>query len=408
MEKIIEWIKKNKFLIFLFVFSFLIRIVAIIVVDTPIISDFKVMYEAALELINGTDNYKELSYFIMWGYQMGHTIYQAILLLFWNSVFFLKLVNCIVTSFTVVFIYLICRKICSEKSARIASIAYSVFLFPLLLNTVLSNQQMPMLLILIALYMLLNMDYNKYIKNSIIIGLLLGLSNILRSETIVIIFSIFLYSIYLVIMKYDFKKVTISFVIIFLGYNLVFNGTSELLKIGGVSPSGLDIKNSYWKFLEGFNYETNGMYSNADAAVYSYDEDACKEELINRLKEFHKIPMLFIKKVKILWFNSDLTWSIDYLNGTFLFKILNIINQLFILLFNIFTFGSLCRFIKLKFDKTQVLVTLILLVYFGVYLLIEIMPRYAYSLQIFEAILIGITIDYIYKLFSKIKKKRSV
>lgn len=407
MDKMVEWIKKHKFIIFLFLFSFIIRLVTVLIVETPIISDFKTMYEASLELINGTDNYKEMAYFLMWGYQMGHTIYQAILLLFFNNVFFLKLVNCIVTSFTVVFIYLICRKISSERSAKIASILYSLFVFPLLLNTVLSNQQMPMLLILISVYLLLNIDYDKYIKKSIVIGILLGCSNILRSETIVIVFAILLYSIYLVLIKYNLKKVIISFIIIFMGYYLVFNGTSLLLKVTDISPSGLDINNSTWKFLEGFNHETGGMYSEEDAILYVGNEEACKEELVNRITQFSKLPILFLKKVKILWFNSDLSWSIASLDGTFIYKLLDVINQIFIIVFNVLTFGSLFKFLKLKFDKGQILVSLILLVYFGVYLLIEVMPRYAYSLQIFEAILIGVSIDYLFNLYYKIKKKRS-
>ena len=44
------------------------------------ISDFKMMYDAALEIVNGTDSYKSMSYFITWGYQMGHVLYQAVLL----------------------------------------------------------------------------------------------------------------------------------------------------------------------------------------------------------------------------------------------------------------------------------------------------------------------------------------
>ena len=47
---------------------------------------------------------------------------------------------------------------------------------------------------------------------------------------------------------------------------------------------------------------------------------------------------------------------------------------------------------------------LILLVYFGVYLLIEVMPRYAYSLQVFEAIIIGISLDYIFTKIKALKK----
>ena len=407
MDNIKSWIKENKFIVFLFLFSFIIRTITISVVKTPIISDFKMMYDASLELVNGTTNYRELSYFLMWGYQMGHVIYQAMLLLFVNSVFFLKLVNCIVTSFTVIFIYLICRKICSEQSARVASILYSVFLFPLLLNTVLSNQQLPMLLILIAIYKLFDIDYSDFIKSSIIIGILLGISNILRSETIVIMCAIMLYSLYLMFIKYDYKRVIGSFLIIFLTYSLVFNGTSGLLKISGVSPSGLDNNNSMWKFVQGFNYETSGMYSSDDASLYSGDKVAAKEEFINRVSQIEKIPLLFLKKIKILWFNSDLTWSINSLYGTLIFKVLDIINQLFIICFNILTFCSLFKFIMKKISKEQVLVTLILGVYFGVYLLIEVMPRYAYSLQIFEAILIGISIDYIVDFITNKLKMRS-
>ena len=90
MDKIKKFIKENKFIVFLFLFSFIIRFITIIVVETPIISDFKMMYDASLELINGTSNYREFSYFLLWGYQMGHVIYQAILLFFINLTIFVS------------------------------------------------------------------------------------------------------------------------------------------------------------------------------------------------------------------------------------------------------------------------------------------------------------------------------
>ena len=49
MDKVKKWIKENKFIICLFLFSFLIRLGVVIFIDTPIFSDFKLMYEAALE-----------------------------------------------------------------------------------------------------------------------------------------------------------------------------------------------------------------------------------------------------------------------------------------------------------------------------------------------------------------------
>ncbi len=403
MDKIKRWIKENKFIIFLFLFSFIIRLGVIVLVETPIISDFKMMYDAALEIVNGTDSYKSMSYFITWGYQMGHVLYQAVLLNIINSVFFLKFVNCIITSLTVVFVYLISRRICSDRSAKISSILYSIFLFPLLLNTVLTNQFLPVLLILIALYILLNINFKKkFIVSSVVVGILLGLSNIFRSETIVIIFSILLYFGFLFITKIDWKKLIVSFLIIFMGYYVVFNGTSLLLKATGVSPSGLDILNSSWKFVVGFNYESNGMYTDEDASLYSRDSEAADKEAIKRITQFEKIPLHFLKKTKVLWFNSDLSWSISM--DEVYYKTLNIINQLWIILFNILAVCSAFRFVKLKFDKEHVLMCLILLVYFGVYLLIEVMPRYAYSLQVFEAIIIGVSLDYIFKRIKVLKK----
>lgn len=398
-----KWIKENKFIVFIFLFSFVLRLGVIVLVETPVISDFKLMYDAALEIVNGTDSYKSMSYFITWGYQMGHVLYEAFLLSIINSVFFLKIINCIITSLTVVFVYLISRRICSEISARISSILYSIFLFPLLLNSVLTNQFLPVLLILIAIYILLNINFKKkFIISSVVVGVLLGLSNIFRSETIVIVFSILLYFGFLFITKVDWKKLIISFLIIFMGYYVVFNGTSLLLKATGVSPSGLDILNSSWKFVVGFNYESNGMYTDEDAALYSRDSEAADKEAIKRIMKFKKIPLHFLKKTKVLWFNSDLSWSIS--EDESYYKNLNIINQLWIILFNILAVCSAFKFIKLKFDKEHVLVCLILLVYFGVYLLIEVMPRYAYSLQVFEAIIIGVSLDYIFKKIKTLKK----
>ena len=50
---------------------------------------------------------------------------------------------------------------------------------------------------------------------------------------------------------------------------------------------------------------------------------------------------------------------------------------------------------KKIYKNPQFLITFILIVYFGVYLLIEVVPRYAYSLQILEAILASVTLGYI-------------
>ena len=384
--------KLNSFIIFLFLFSFITRLIVILTINTPIISDFKTMYEASLELINATNNYKNSIYFINWAYQMGHVVYQSILLSVINNVVFLKIINAFNSSLTVVFIYLISKKISSSTSSKIVSVLYSIFLFPLLLNTVLTNQILPVLLTLISIYILINLDYEKYIFKSIIIGLILGLANILRSEGIVIIFSILLYSIYLIFKKHN-KNIFISFVIIFISYMMIFNISSTILIKTNISTNGLKNMNPTWKFVLGFNYETNGMYSDIDAERYAFNKDESKKIVLERLKEYDKIPMLFLKKSKILWLNSDLSWSIGHIQNVKIYNILSYINQLFIIFFTLLSFVSLFNLKRL--DNTQIITTLILITYFFVYLLIEIMPRYAYSLEVFQVILSSIGLDFI-------------
>lgn len=395
MNKIKEWISKHKIIIFLFLFAFVIRIGVILWIDTPVISDFKTMLDASKELVNGTDAYKSMPYFICWGYQMGHVIYQAILLNIINSITFLKIVNAIVTSSTVIMIYLIGKELSTTKAAIIISIIYSIFLFPLLLNTVLTNQLLPMLLILIAIYLWMKKKKENKLM-PVIIGILLGISNMLRSETIVIIIAFVLYTIFLMIKKENRKALIINLCLIIISYFTLTTATSFVLKATDISPSGLENKNSSWKFLEGLNIETRGQYSEDDAIKYSYDKKKTTKELKKRIQEeWQQYPLLFAKKTKILWLNSDLSWSLGHIENQEDLKLYEGINQIFIYFFVIMSLLSAITLFKKTYKKEQILILLILFVYFGVYLFIEVMPRYAYSLQIFEALLASITLGYI-------------
>lgn len=395
MRKVKTWFLKYKLIIFLFLFTLTIRVAIVLLIDTPVISDFKTMLEASKELVNGTDAYKSMPYFITWGYQMGHVIYQAILLNIINSITFLKIVNAIATSFTVVMIYLIGKELSTSKAAIIISIIYSIFLFPLLLNTVLTNQLLPMLLILIAIYLWMKKKKENKLM-PVIIGILLGISNMLRSETIVIIIAFVSYTIFLMIKKENRKALIINLCLIIISYFTLTTATSFVLKATDISPSGLENKNSSWKFLEGLNIETRGQYSEDDAVKYSYDKKKTTKELKKRIQEeWQQYPLLFAKKTKILWLNSDLSWPLGHIENQEDLKLYEGINQIFIYFFVIMSLLSAITLFKKTYKKEQILILLILFVYFGVYLFIEVMPRYAYSLQIFEALLASITLGYI-------------
>ena len=118
------------------------------------------------------------------------------------------------------------------------------------------------------------------------------------------------------------------------------------------------------------------------------------------IKHYKEIPLLFVKKTKILWLNSDLYWPIGHLSNSPFYKVSNVVNQSYIYLFVLLSILSLK---KLFSNKVQLLIFIILFMYFGTYLLIEVMPRYAYNLQVFEAILCSIGLDFIFSLKKNVK-----
>lgn len=411
--------KTKHFAIFLFVVSFLLRLIAVMLIKTPIISDFAVMYNASKQMLIGDNSHIYSGYFLTWGYQMGHVIYQFLLLKICDSVLFLKVFNCIFASGTNVLIYLISKEITNdEKSSRIISLLYMIFLFPLLLNTVLTNQQLSGFAITLSIYIFICNRFDKWgiLKRNFIIGILLVIANISRPESVVIIFSIILYLI-LNIKKYGFENICKQICTLLITYFVLFNFISQSLIHFNISPSGLENKNPTWKFVLGFNTETTGTYSSSDAEKYaSLDQiDEAKKIVIDRtIGNLNGLPLLFVKKAKLFWTTSSLSWSTGFLRGKFI-NVLGheiyyddiddmAINYNMYTLYTaiiLFMIGLIVK-IKEHLNNKSLLLYCIIFVYFGVYLLIEIMPRYAYSPQIFLFILSGFGVKYLIELYEKI------
>ncbi|MDD2435879.1 MAG: glycosyltransferase family 39 protein [Bacilli bacterium] len=399
----------KRFWLLLFIISFVVRVIIILVIDTPITSDFAVMYNTARQLLSDDMSYTTSGYIITWGYQMGHTIYMTMLLKIIDSVIFLKIVNCLFTVGITVLIYLIAKEIASEKASKIVSLLYVFFPFPLLLNTVLTNQHVSLFFILLALYILIGkrfMNINPYFKN-IMVGIFLAIANIIRPEIIVIITSLIIY-LFVTSKKNNYKQNILGFVIILVTYFIIFNTSSTLLVKTNISPSGLENKNPVWKFVLGFNHETNGVYSPSDASKYSgiNKQDIAKEELMERsLGSIERVPVLFLKKSVILWTNHDLKWSVGSFKyqpvlekkGDFniFYNVINNINQIMIISILIMFLLGVIYYLKNKKSEKALLFMIIVLVYFGVYLLIEIAPRYAYAPQAFLFIISALGYDYL-------------
>ena len=394
MQKVKKNLKQHKFIIFLFLFSFIIRLITVLWITPPVTGEFKTIYEASLELLNNTTSYKSMPTFLIQAYKMGQVLYQTILLSIINNITFLKIINVLLSSVTVVLIYLIGKQLSNQKSAAIIFLIYSIFLFPILINTVLTNEILPMLLILIAILILIKKKDK--VGYFIIIGILLGLSRVLKKETAIIMIALFLYTVFLMTKTKSRKRLLTAFTIILLTYLSLFTLTSQLLKTTKVSPNGLENKNPTYELLSGLNIATNGKSNAGYTKKFAYNKEDTVKELQKVVRNnYPKFAKLFVNKIKNTWLNSSLSWSLHHLKDQDKVEIIEAINQIFIYFFFLLTLLSSITFLKGKYNHLQVLLTIILLLYFVYYIFVETNPIYAYSLQIFQALLSTTTINYV-------------
>ena len=387
------------FIIILFILSLLIKVITIIYLKVPIVDDFKTMYDASLKLINNDLSFLNTFYFSTFSYQLGHVLYQALLLKIINSVLLLKIVNSLITTAIVIFIYLISKELSTKFYARIISLFYLFYLYPLYLNTILTNQHLPALLTLIVIYLLIKNKNS--IKTPIIISIILVISNILRTESIVIILSLIAY--YLITinkktLKYNLLSIgiiTSIFIVLPLLINLLLFNTNLHTKLDNKAP--------LWKFYCGLSYDYNGRYNEADEQVF-FSSNNQKELLINRVKETSiKLPILILKKEVILWTQTNYDVRINNkINTNLLFLINQGILNIVLLLFIIVLYPS-----KKETNKSLLFIKIILFAYFGIYMFIEISPRYAYILHILIFLLLSNSLQIIDKsnIIKKLKKE---
>ncbi len=384
----------SKFPLKLFIIMFILRILIIILFDTPVISDFAVILNAAQNLLNKVNVINNTDYFFRNAYQTGPVIYTYLFLRIFNSVWFLKIINCILSSINCVLIYFICLKFTSKKSAQKSSLFYGFLVFPLFFNTVLSNQIPGSTLFYLALLIFLN--NKESLKSYVICAILLSLGNLIRSEGIIFICAITgLYILYIISKKVS-KKMHQGILILILTYFILGFSYSTIIKISHLNNEGL--KNNYpeWKFILGLNTKTCGVYNTKDFE-YLESKDMAQKEIINRIKKLTPRTTLELISCKsnIMWRGGTLDWTFANLKAhnyhilglTFnqdeIEDILTSLNKLIYYYVFIIMLLGLYKYQKDKNANLDALLFLnILALNFVVYSLIEVQPRYIYLFQI--------------------------
>lgn len=391
----------KRFSIFLVLFSLIIKVAAVLILNIPILADYEVMHNASLSALNGDFSFGNELYFTRWGYQLGHVLYQTLALRIVNNIVFLKILNCVYSTIIAWLIYKILKNITGEKSARIISLVYSISLYPIYLNCILGNQQLSLMLFLIGIYLLLTKKST--IKNLIIIGALFALGNIERPEGIIYISTLIIYNI---ITLKNIKSIIKNTGIILITYLIITQIASFALVKTGVSPVGFKNTNPEWKFVLGFNPEYAGK-NNLEDYKYIDDRNLEREIIKERITNFKSLPGLFYNKTKILWLYDDLDNTFNATNTTqFSQKIVKIVvNYIKAMNVCVIILAVIGLIKNKKINQANYFFIVNLLIYFATYLTIEVSARYYYNPQVSMIILSAIGLEEVIKLIENKKQK---
>lgn len=402
-------IKVKRFWILLLVVSFLIRLAAIVVFNFPQTTDFKLMYECALKFVNHDFSWNSTAYFMMWPYQSGFVVYEGLLLKLVNNIYFLKVLNIIYESLLVLLIYYFSRRFVKDESARVAAILFMIYPYNIYLGTTLANHHIATILSYLGIVFLLSRKKKPYYF--IIAGILIGLSNVLRPEGIIVIFSYLLFMIFN-LKKDNFKKEVLGFLILVVSYggiNLIY---SNLIILSGVNKDGLKNTNPLWKFVLGFNGDSCGYYDSNDE-VYINDKEKELEIIKERLNPSN-VGRLVLCKTNRMWLSNkidvkDSSYDKAYYIGNIKIKFNDLADVVSLTNHYIFLFVIAMMILGVFRNRKDIInneslffLIMVVVAYF-VFLLIEIQPRYLYLIHPSIFILSAYGIEEILK---KIKLKK--
>lgn len=402
-------IKVKRFWILLLVVSFLIRLAAIVVFNFPQTTDFKLIYECALKFVNHDFSWNSTPYFMMWPYQSGFVVYEGLLLKLINNIYFLKVLNIIYESLLVVLIYYFSRRFVKDESARVAAILFMVYPYNIYLGTTLANHHIATILSYLGIVFLLSRKKKPYYF--IVAGILIGLSNVLRPEGIIVIFSYLLYMIFN-LKKDNFKKQGLDFLILLVSYMGINMICSNLIIMSGVNKDGLKNTNPLWKFVLGFNGDSCGYYDSNDE-VYINDREKELEVIKERLNPSN-VGRLVLCKTDRMWLSNkidvkDSSYDKVYYIGNIKIKFNDLANVVSLTNHYIFLFVIAMMILGVFRNRKDIInneslffLIMVVVAYF-VFLLIEIQPRYLYLIHPSIFILSAYGIEEVMK---KIKLKK--
>ncbi|MDF2723217.1 MAG: dolichyl-phosphate-mannose-protein mannosyltransferase [Paenibacillus sp.] len=369
------------------------RLVWVSVIDTAPISDFYDMHAGALQAADGDFTFASNDYFTRWIYQIGFTLYEALVIqLFGSSLLALKLFNVLFQAGTAVIVWKLASSAFDERSGRAAGLLYAVYVPNIIMCSVLTNQHISVFLFMLGLWVLLRRRLAGRL-DWLWVGLCFAAGNFMRPlGSFFIVGAIVFLILFELIPRIRERRrpaaLALSCVLLVAAYGLVQQAVSLTLVQTGVLPQKLSNPEPYWKFMVGLNPESNGGWSQADTDyVLQYpigeERNQAERELMNRrLQDKGAVAALFVSKAKAMWGAEDSApmWSLPNIDRPYLYSKLVQTERIQYLLLALFGLAAMGICVVKGMSAEACLWLLLLLGYAALHLVIEVQTRYRFDI----------------------------
>ena len=309
--------KKLFYLILLVGFS--LRLIWALSTNSFPISDFRTMYDVANSLLEGdTSAFMGLGYFARFPHMTTYVLFLSQIIRFFgdNALFVVKMLNVLLSTSSIIFVYLICNLIFKDyKRTLLGTFFMAILPSSILYVPVYCTENIAIPLYLASIYCFILVVNNK--KNSLYLllsGLLLSVGHLFRMVAYVVLIAYIMY-----ILIYDNERLKIKlrnivFLLVpFVMFFIIFSNILISLNITDRKLwSGSEPAITY--AVRGSNIESGGSWNPEDAEFISNLlenrdalEKASKERIFERYTTTPPLNLarFFIKKFTSQWANGD-------------------------------------------------------------------------------------------------------
>lgn len=383
-----------------FLLRFLVALAVILLVDAQPVQDFNTMYTAAQELAQGGRSYLENIYFYNWAYQTGFVVYESLLLrVFGPGQLSLQVMNALWLGGIGALVSAIAYRLLPRRAAACVSVLYAVYPAPYFLAAVLTNQHIATFFLYLAVYLLVR-DEKLSLRTATLAGIAIAVGNIMRPIGAVLILAVLCWRVFRLLLRdgWEWKGQLGKLLVLLVVYFGVFNAASGAIAWSGINPEGLTNNQPMWKFVLGFNQDSDGAWNRSDYENYlmlpTQQADAAMREVVAERLGAGPVALakLAVRKSAVMWGDHEyMYWGFGHLDGQARLGPLTIDQYTQVLARGdkgvYLTAFALALFGVLKLLRTgtkegggALLLSFLLCGYYAVHLIVEVQARYRYFL----------------------------